>query len=179
MSRVCPRFAAQSRKALKTDAQSREETKCRESQEIPTPGLCLFTAMSSTRPRPRPRPPPCSKDQVSATLAPSLKAEADNFAANTMTTSVASALQKLLPSSLPPSLSSRPGNLYQVLSRYSKDGVGQRVHQVRWGSKGIEDCYWEVTRTRLKLGGKHGKAWGKLIWKGALTFYRGGSQDEN
>ena len=86
-----------------------------------------------------------------------------------MATSVASALQKLLPSSLPPSLSSRPGNLYQVLSRYSKDGVGQRVHQVRWGSKGIEDCYWEVTRTRLKLGGKHGKAWGKLVWKGALT----------
>ncbi|KAH8106317.1 hypothetical protein BXZ70DRAFT_904312 [Cristinia sonorae] len=83
--------------------------------------------------------------------------------------SITSALQKLLPATLPPSLSSRPGTLYQVLSRYSKDGVGQRVHQVRWGMKGIEDCYWEVTRTKMKLGGTHGKAWGKLVWKGKVV----------
>ncbi|OBZ76455.1 hypothetical protein A0H81_03815 [Grifola frondosa] len=50
-----------------------------------------------------------------------------------MSTPVATALRKLLPSKLPPSLSSHPGNLYQILSRYSKDGVGQRVHQTRWG----------------------------------------------
>lgn len=84
-----------------------------------------------------------------------------------MANSVAQAIQKLLPSSLPPSLSSRPGRLYAVLSRYSKDGVGQRVHQTRWGMKGMEDCYWEVTRAKMKLGGTHGKAWGRLVWKGA------------
>ncbi|TCD62740.1 hypothetical protein EIP91_006465 [Steccherinum ochraceum] len=82
------------------------------------------------------------------------------------TPAVTQALQKLLPSKLPPSLTSRPGSLYTVLSRYSKDGVGQRVHQVRWGSKGIEKCYWEVTRTKLKLGGTHGRAWGRLVWRG-------------
>lgn len=92
------------------------------------------------------------------------------------TSSVASALKKLLPSKLPPSLSSRPGNLYQVLSRYPKDGVGQRVHQTRWGMKSIEGCYWEVTRSKLKLEGAHGKAWGHLVWRGmnlkiALTSF--------
>lgn len=82
------------------------------------------------------------------------------------TTNVASAIQKLLPSKLPASLSSRPANLYQVLSRYPKDGIGQKVHQTRWDMKNIEGSYWEVTRTKLKLEGKHGKAWGKLYWKG-------------
>lgn len=96
-----------------------------------------------------------------------LQFSADSSSTDIMASSVTSALQKLLPSSLPPSLSSRPGSLYQVLSRYSKDGVGQRVHQVRWGMKEMEECYWEVSRTRLKLGGTHGKAWGKLVWRGA------------
>ncbi|KAI0356509.1 hypothetical protein OH77DRAFT_1452340 [Trametes cingulata] len=80
--------------------------------------------------------------------------------------SVQAALRKLLPSQLPPSLSSLPGNLYEVLSRYPQDGVGQRVHQTRWGSKGIAGSYWEVTRTKLKCEGQHGKAWGVLVWKG-------------
>ena len=85
--------------------------------------------------------------------------------ANTAVT-VAKAIQKLLPSELPPSLSSRTGNLYQILSRYPQDGVGQRVYQTRWAGKGISDSYWEVTKTSLKLHGNHGKAWGKLVWKG-------------
>ena len=79
---------------------------------------------------------------------------------------VASALKALLPAELPPTLSSRAGTLYSVLARYPKDGVGQRVHQTRWNMKGISDCYWEVTRTKLKLEGQHGKAWGKLVWRG-------------
>ncbi|EMD40445.1 hypothetical protein CERSUDRAFT_80116 [Gelatoporia subvermispora B] len=83
-----------------------------------------------------------------------------------MSSAVASALRKLLPRQLPPSLSSRPGNLYEVLARYPNDGIGRRVYQTRWGAKGIEGCYWEVTRTKLKLEGKHGKAWGVLTWKG-------------
>ncbi|KAI0676994.1 hypothetical protein C8Q78DRAFT_1073741 [Trametes maxima] len=83
-----------------------------------------------------------------------------------MASTVQAALRKLLPSQLPPSLSSLPGNLYEVLSRYPQDGIGQRVYQTRWGSKGIEGSYWEVTRTQLKCEGKHGKAWGVLVWKG-------------
>ncbi|KAJ3484998.1 hypothetical protein NLI96_g5257 [Meripilus lineatus] len=79
---------------------------------------------------------------------------------------VAAAIKKLLPSKLPPSLSSQPANLYQVLSRYPRDGVGQRIHQTRWGVKGIEGCYWKVSRTKLKLEGTHGKAWGRLYWRG-------------
>ncbi|KAN0062359.1 hypothetical protein ACQY0O_005241 [Thecaphora frezii] len=27
-------------------------------------------------------------------------------------------------------------------------------------------CYWEVTRVKLKDGGRHGKAWGRLVWRG-------------
>ncbi|KAI0698626.1 hypothetical protein BC835DRAFT_1518751 [Cytidiella melzeri] len=86
-----------------------------------------------------------------------------------MATSLAAALKRLLPKDLPSSLSTRSGSLYQVLSRYPNDGVGQRVHQTRWSMKGISDSYWEVTRTRLKLEGKHGKAWGKLYWRGQLV----------
>jgi small subunit ribosomal protein S34 len=87
-----------------------------------------------------------------------------------MATPVAAAIKKLLPKELPSSLSTRSGNLYQVLSRYPNDGVGQRVHQTRWSMKGIPDTYWEVTRSRLKLEGKHGKAWGKLYWRGESSF---------
>lgn len=83
-----------------------------------------------------------------------------------MATSLQSALRKLLPSQLPPSLSPLPGNLYEVLARFPRDGVGQRVYQTRWGAKGIEGSYWEVTRTSLKCEGQHGKAWGVLVWKG-------------
>lgn len=84
---------------------------------------------------------------------------------------VASALRKLLPKELPASLdTSRPGNLYQVLSRHPDGGVGRRVTQCRWGPKGIEGSYWIVTRAKFKLEGKHGKAWGKMFWKGACSL---------
>ncbi|KAH9963121.1 hypothetical protein BC827DRAFT_1193509 [Russula dissimulans] len=79
---------------------------------------------------------------------------------------VAAAFQKLLPKSLPPGLSTKPANLYQVLSRYAADGVGQRVYQTRWTNKGISDCFWIVTRTSLKKSSNHGKAWGRLVWRG-------------
>lgn len=84
---------------------------------------------------------------------------------------VAGALRKLLPRELPSSLdTSRPGNLYEVLSRHPDGGVGRRVTQCRWGPKGIEGSYWLVTRAKFKLEGKHGKAWGQLFWKGAYSF---------
>lgn len=81
---------------------------------------------------------------------------------------VAGALRKLLPKDLPAALdTSRPGNLYQVLSRHPNGGAGRRVTQCRWGPKGIEESYWLVTRAKFKLDGNHGKAWGQLYWKGA------------
>ena len=78
------------------------------------------------------------------------------------------AFRKLLPTQLPPSLQTNPANLYVVLSRFPQDGVGQKVHQTRWNSKGFAGSYWEVTRCRLKCEGKHGKAWGYLYWKGTF-----------
>lgn len=85
-------------------------------------------------------------------------------------------------------------NLYQLLSSLPNDGVGARVRQRRWEAKGLDVprqvdlkehltklhsngaqvtkkeqghlCYWEITKVRLKDGGKHGKAWGKLVWRG-------------
>ena len=88
--------------------------------------------------------------------------------------------------SLPPLAAKRElpfRNLYQQLSIMPKDGVGLKVRQRKWVAKGLdvprnkplgsitdknEDhlCYWEVTRVRLKDGGNHGKAWGRLFWRG-------------
>jgi small subunit ribosomal protein S34 len=88
----------------------------------------------------------------------------------TMTTAtlndVAHALRKLLPAKLPPTLAGRSGSLYQVLSRHPGGGVGRQVYQTRWSQKKIYDCYWEITRARFKCEGNHGKAWGKLYWRG-------------
>ncbi|KAJ3723343.1 hypothetical protein C8R42DRAFT_34249 [Lentinula raphanica] len=78
-------------------------------------------------------------------------------------------IRKLLPERLPPSLVSRPGNLYEILSRTPSGGVGKHVHQLRWSQKSIPDCYWVVTRSQFKCEGKHGKAWGKLVWKGRVV----------
>ncbi|KAI0047299.1 hypothetical protein FA95DRAFT_1461705, partial [Auriscalpium vulgare] len=91
-----------------------------------------------------------------------------------MSRRLAEAVNKLLPKDLPPSLSSKRGNLYEVLARYPKDGVGQRVYQLRWGEKGIEGSYWKVTRAMLKMNGTHGKAWGRLTWRGQVVS----TQDE-
>ena len=86
-----------------------------------------------------------------------------------MATAAASSLSaKVLPSVLPKSspFLRKSGTLYQVLSGLPKDGVGLKVSQSRWGKKGISDSYWEITRVRLKDEGNHGKAWGKLVWRG-------------
>ncbi|EPQ59606.1 hypothetical protein GLOTRDRAFT_71188 [Gloeophyllum trabeum ATCC 11539] len=78
---------------------------------------------------------------------------------------VAKALQDLI-GKTPSVLSTRPGNLYQVLSRAPDGGVGRKVHQQRWSMKGIQGSYWEVTKTQFKDEGRHGKAWGVFYWKG-------------
>ncbi|KAF9008778.1 hypothetical protein BDQ17DRAFT_1206195, partial [Cyathus striatus] len=82
---------------------------------------------------------------------------------------VAHAIKSLLPKDLPPSLNSRPGTLYEILSRRPDGGVGRKVHQTRWSGKQIEGSYWLITSTKFKDAGKHGKAWGQLYWKGKLV----------
>lgn len=79
---------------------------------------------------------------------------------------ISHALQKLLPKELPPSLAGHPANLYEILSRNPNGVARRKVHQIRWGAKGIPDSYWVVTRAKFKCEGKHGKAWGWLYWKG-------------
>lgn len=92
-------------------------------------------------------------------------------------------------------------NLYQLLSSLPNDGVGTRVRQRRWAAKGLDVpksvdlkshltklhteqggkatkeeghlCYWEITKVRLKDGGKHGKAWGKFVWRGESPIRQG------
>ncbi|KAF8665612.1 hypothetical protein AX16_000068 [Volvariella volvacea WC 439] len=86
--------------------------------------------------------------------------------------SVARSLQSLLPKQLPPSLAQKPGNLYEILSKTPSGGVGKEVHQLRWNEKQISESFWLVTRTKFKCEGKHGKAWGKLYWKGKLVSPR-------
>ena len=68
-------------------------------------------------------------------------------------------------------IQNKPRNLYETLARLPNDGVGARVFQTRWQSKGIEGCYYEVSRVRLKLEGTRGKAWGRLVWRGALPIF--------
>ncbi|KZV64085.1 hypothetical protein PENSPDRAFT_588943 [Peniophora sp. CONT] len=89
------------------------------------------------------------------------------------------ALQSVLGSKPPASLSDKSGNLYQVLSRQPRDGVGATVFQTRWTGKDIVGSHWEVSRVRIKGHGEHGKAWGYLTWKGKRVseheeFIRGG-----
>lgn len=68
---------------------------------------------------------------------------------------------------LPPVLKPCKGNLYEVLSRTPAGGIGAEVYQTRWTQKNIKDSYWVVTRSIFKAEGKHGRAWGRLYWKGS------------
>jgi small subunit ribosomal protein S34 len=68
---------------------------------------------------------------------------------------------------IPPVLRKNTGNLYEVLSRTPTGLVGKEVHQTRWSAKQIANSYWVVTRAVFKNEGKHGKAWGKLHWRGS------------
>lgn len=86
---------------------------------------------------------------------------------------MAAALPKSLVKLIPPitvdattTINPHPTTLYRALSRLPRDGIGARLAQCRWDAKGIHGSYWEVTRTKLKLDGTHGKAWGRLVWKG-------------
>lgn len=64
----------------------------------------------------------------------------------------------------------RPRKLHDTLSRMPHDGVGARVHQTRWASKGIEGCYWEISRVKLRREGSRGDVWGRLVWRGECVF---------
>jgi len=91
------------------------------------------------------------------------------------TSTIAQSIRRLLPlkkSQLPPALRPQIGNLFQILSQTPTGGIGTEVHQLRWSEKQISDSYWLVTRSKLKDGGNHGKAWGQLYWKGVLVSPR-------
>ena len=86
------------------------------------------------------------------------------------------------------SLSNAHATLPQLLASLPSSGVGAKIRQRRWLAKGLDvpagqalsgpvpreeraqageaGCYWLVTRTQLKERGKHGKAWGRLVWRG-------------
>ncbi|KAK7060277.1 hypothetical protein VNI00_001042 [Paramarasmius palmivorus] len=90
------------------------------------------------------------------------------------TSSILNTLSKIPPTLLPPK-SARPPSLlppgpkktlFSILSKTSSGGVGKHVYQTRWSRKNIGDCYWVVTRSELKCEGKHGKVWGRLVWRG-------------
>lgn len=86
-----------------------------------------------------------------------------------MASSLPPALARLIPvtkEAANATLNPYPATLYQTLSRLRNDGVGALVAQRRWDAKKIFGCYWKVTRVKLKDEGRHGRAWGRLIWKG-------------
>ena len=80
------------------------------------------------------------------------------------------ALSGLVQKETAEAIQNKPRNLYETLARLPNDGVGARVFQTRWQSKGIEGCYYEVSRVKLKLEGTRGKAWGRLVWRGVLRL---------
>jgi small subunit ribosomal protein S34 len=89
---------------------------------------------------------------------------------STSMATIARSLQRLLPrQSAPPALKDHPASLYQVLSR-TPNVVGKEIHQIRWSQKHISDSFWHVTRAQFKCNGTHGKAWGKLYWKGQFRY---------
>lgn len=45
----------------------------------------------------------------------------------------------------------QPRTLYETLAGLPRDGVGARVYQSRWGSKGIRGSFWYVTRSRMRV----------------------------
>jgi small subunit ribosomal protein S34 len=81
----------------------------------------------------------------------------------------AAALQSLLGNSVPRVLKEGKLSLLETLSRLPRAGEGARVHQARWTKKGIDNCYWQVTRCTTKNEGKSGKVWGLLVWRGKYT----------
>lgn len=106
-----------------------------------------------------------------------------------------------LPSPLAPSKKSK--TLYEHLASLPNNGVGTRVRQVKWAARGIDIpwgkefpgpiadpsrrkqynhlCYWEITKARIKWTGEnktpHGKAWGRLVWRGELERAVRGTQE--
>lgn len=76
------------------------------------------------------------------------------------------ALGKFFQIPLQKSLKGSQKNLYQVLGGLPRDGVGSLVSQSRWASKGIQGCFYYITRVKLKTASNHGKAWGILFWNG-------------
>lgn len=59
-------------------------------------------------------------------------------------------------------------SLFETLSALPNDGIGSFVAQTQWAKQGNPNSFWEVTKVRLKHEGQHGKAWGRLYWRGNI-----------
>lgn len=86
--------------------------------------------------------------------------------------SVSSAISRLLPQKVPPSISrSNDLTLFQLLARAPTDLKGTVVHQQRWSQKGRTNWFWKITDARFKGEGKHGKVWGIFYLNGWSTSF--------
>merc|ERR1711865_208482 len=54
-------------------------------------------------------------------------------------------------------------NLFELCRLLPNYGVGFKLKRNSWKA---EDCYWTLSKTAPTMDGRHGKAYGKLTWKG-------------
>ncbi|GJJ07664.1 hypothetical protein Clacol_010564 [Clathrus columnatus] len=85
-----------------------------------------------------------------------------------MASSLPSSISKILSK---PNPFARKGHqsLFETLSSLPNDGLGSFVAQTQWAKQGNPNSYWQVTKVKLKHEGQHGKAWGRLYWRGKLA----------
>ncbi|KAI8106890.1 hypothetical protein M9434_001544 [Picochlorum sp. BPE23] len=53
-------------------------------------------------------------------------------------------------------------NVYEILSKLPKHGVGSRIQRKTWK----DDSFWDVSQVKMHVSGKAGKAYGMLTWRG-------------
>jgi small subunit ribosomal protein S34 len=57
------------------------------------------------------------------------------------------------------------GSLFQILNGLRYFGVGSKVTRNIYR---FPETYWIVTRVQLSKDQLHGKAWGRMVWRGRL-----------
>jgi small subunit ribosomal protein S34 len=60
-------------------------------------------------------------------------------------------------------MSSKPQALFNVVNGLRHFGVGAKVTRSIYK---FPDTYWILTKVKLSKDQSHGKAWGRLIWRG-------------
>jgi small subunit ribosomal protein S34 len=62
-------------------------------------------------------------------------------------------------------MSKSSGSLFQILNGLRYFGVGSKVTRSIYK---FPETYWIVTRVQLSKDQMHGKAWGRMVWRGRL-----------